>query len=232
MTTQKKAVKQSIPAYPLFVKDPFFSIWSPGELLNENDTTFWTGKTVRTYGLVYADGKAYSFMGVLPKTEKLTQTKLTVTAFGTEYSFTCDKFDLTVNFVSPLMPDDLTVLACPVCYMTYNLTPKTTLDEVTVALYLDEEYCYDRMAFPVRMGRIKSQEYQTAWFGLKKQLVMSQSFDDSSAEWGYWYVSGKKAAIASKNMLDRFIACGATNFDFDENGRKYIMAYDSENKLN
>ena len=232
MTTQKKAVKQSIPAYPLFVKDPFFSIWSPGELLNENDTTFWTGKTVRTYGLVYADGIAYSFMGVLPKTEKLTQTKLAVTAFGTEYSFTCDKFDLTVNFVSPLMPDDLTVLACPVCYMTYNLTPKTTLDEVTVALYLDEEYCYDRMAFPVRMGRIKSQEYQTAWFGLKKQLVMSQSFDDSSAEWGYWYVSGKKAAIASKNMLDRFIACGATNFDFDENGRKYIMAYDSENKLN
>ena len=84
MTTQKKAVKQSIPAYPLFVKDPFFSIWSPGELLNENDTTFWTGKTVRTYGLVYADGKAYSFMGVLPKTEKLTQTKLTVTALGTE----------------------------------------------------------------------------------------------------------------------------------------------------
>lgn len=231
MTNQKNSVKQLMPAYPLFVKDPFFSIWSPSERLNESDTMFWTGKTVRTYGLVHADGKTYSFMGVQPKAEKLTQTALKVTAFGTEYAFTCDDFDLKVTFTSPLMPDDLTVLACPVCYMDYSLTPKKSLGSVTVALYLDEEYCYDRMRFPVRMGKINSDKYQTAWFGLKKQLVMSQSYDDSSAEWGYWYVSGKNAAIASGNMLARFVAGGCLNFDFDENKRKYVMAYDSMQNL-
>lgn len=226
MQTQKNTIKQQLPAYPLFVKDPFFSIWSPSEKLNESDTIFWTGKTVKTFGLVYADGKTYSFMGLQEKAEKLVQTSLKITAFGTEYSFTCDKFDLKVTFTSPLMPDDLTTLACPVCYADYTLTPKTELKEATVALYLDEAYCYDRMTMPVRMGKIKSEGYETSWFGLKKQLVMSQSYDDSSAEWGYWYVSGNNAAIASDNMLKRFVACGALNFDFDENRRKYILAYD------
>lgn len=227
MSIVSKTAKQLLPAYPLFVKDPFFSIWSPSERLNESNTMFWTGKTVRTYGLVHADGKTYVFMGIVPKAEKMTQTSLGVSAFGTEYTFTCDKFDLKVTFTSPLIPDDLTVLSCPVCYMDYTLTPKTPLKNATVALYLDEEYCYDRMVFPVRMGKIASEKYNTAWFGLKKQLVMSQSYDDSSAEWGYWYVSGKNAAIASGNMFDRFVAGGFLDFDFDENKRKYILAYDN-----
>ena len=127
MTNNKTAVKQLLPAYPLFVKDPFFSIWSPGERLNESDTIFWTGKTVRTYGLVYADGKTYCFMGVQPKAEKLTQTSLKVTAFGTEYEFTCDSFDLKVVFTSPLMPDDLK--RCPAPYVIWTILslPKNSL---------------------------------------------------------------------------------------------------------
>lgn len=189
---------------------------------------FWTGKTRRMYGLVHADGVTYSFMGVVPKATKLTQQSLEVTAFGTEYTFTCDKFDLKVVFTSPLDPTDLTTLSCPVCYMDYTVTPKASLQNVTVALYMDEEHCYDRMVFPIRAGKIKGEKYNTAWFGLKKQLVMSQSYDDSAAEWGYWYISGKEAGFASNNMLDRFVAGGFMNFDFDENKRKYIAAFDPQ----
>ena len=57
MKNRKYTIKQQLPAYPLFVKDPFFSVWSPSENLNESDTVFWTGKTAKTYGLIYADGK-------------------------------------------------------------------------------------------------------------------------------------------------------------------------------
>lgn len=226
MKNRKYTIKQQLPAYPLFVKDPFFSVWSPSENLNESDTVFWTGKTAKTYGLIYADGKTYAFMGLREKTEKLVQTSLKITAFGTEYSFTCDKFDFNVKFVSPLPPDDLTLISCPVCYAEYSLTPKTELKEAIVSLFLDEEHCYDRVVMPVRMGKIKSADYETSWFGLKKQLPMSQSFDDSSAEWGYRYLSGRNAAIVSENMLNRFIACGSLDFEFDENCRKYISAYD------
>ena len=38
-------MNRKLPAYPLFVKDPYFSIWSNGEILNESDTINWFGKT-------------------------------------------------------------------------------------------------------------------------------------------------------------------------------------------
>ena len=49
---------QLLPAYPLFVKDPFFSIWSPADKLNGGDTIFWTGARRRIYGIVNCDGKS------------------------------------------------------------------------------------------------------------------------------------------------------------------------------
>ena len=224
-------IKQQLPAYPLFVKDPFFSIWSQNENLNEGDTVFWTGKRRKVYGIVRADGITYSFMGIVPSAEKLKQTSLKLTAFSTKYTFTCDKFDLAVNFTSPLLPDDLKTLSCPVCYMDYTITPKTKLDKVTVALYMHEESCYDRYEMPVRQGKWVREGYETAFFGLKKQLIMSQSFDDSAAEWGYWYVTGKTAGIATHNMLMRFVLEGALDFVFEEKQEKYIYAMDTVENL-
>lgn len=142
-------VKRLLPAYPLFVKDPFFSVWSPSDELNGGDTIFWTGARRRTLGAVYADGKAYAFMGLIPGAEKLEQKKVTLTAFSTEYEFTSDAFDLTVRFTSPLPPNDLTLLSCPVCYMDYKVKPKHKLGKVSVGLFVHEETCYDR----VQIGR-------------------------------------------------------------------------------
>jgi hypothetical protein len=41
--SKKNPKGQLLPAYPLFVKDPFFSIWSGSDKLNEGNTMFWTG---------------------------------------------------------------------------------------------------------------------------------------------------------------------------------------------
>lgn len=56
--------KRILPAYPLFVKDPYFSIWSAGDELNKSDTCFWQGDEKPLYGIVVADGVKYCFMGV------------------------------------------------------------------------------------------------------------------------------------------------------------------------
>lgn len=148
-------VKRLLPAYPLFVKDPFFSVWSPSDELNGGDTIFWTGMRRRTFGVVNADGKSYAFMGLVPGAEKLEQKKVTLTAFSTEYEFGGEAFDLTVRFTSPLTPDDLTLLACPVCYMDYEVKPKKKLGKVSVGLFVHEEACYDRHPMPVRGGVIE-----------------------------------------------------------------------------
>ena len=220
-----KSTGRLLPSYPLFVKDPFFSIWSPCDELNGGDVEFWTGLKRKMYGVVYANGKAYTFLGRKICGEDLKQVNVNIGAFTTDYEFTCDLFDLAVSFISPLTPDDLTLLSCPVCYMSYKITPKTQLHDVKVALAIGDSICYDKVAMPVHGGVMTLPQGQTAWFGLKKQLLMSQAFDSSAAEWGYWYLTAQHAALTDEGGVCDFYEHGVAN---NRNGAvKYILAYNS-----
>ncbi len=216
--------EQLLPAYPLFVKDPFFSIWSPSAELNGADTIFWTGARRRVYGVVNCDGKSYSFLANRDKTVKMEQTGVKVTAFSTDYTFTAPEFDLKVSFMSPLPPDNLELLSCPVCYMSYEVMPKKQIEKLSVSLFLHEESCYDKIPMPVRGGVHYIEQGECAWFGLKKQLVMSQSTDDSAAEWGYWYLTGQKAFLVSNEAVDKYVVTGELEYIYNDYSAKYLAA--------
>lgn len=215
-----------LPAYPLFVNDPFFSIWSCGDVLNQTDTSFWNGKDKKTYGIINVDGVSYSFLGVVKGVKPLKQTDLRVTAFSTEYDFECDLFLLTVKFVSPLIPTDIELSARPVCYFSYNLTPKKSLNKVTVALSLYENYCYDRVQDFVIGGVFEEKNYQTAFFGLNRQHPMSHTGDSFASDWGYFYISAKKAYFFAKSDFERFLSDGDIEYRYAENEPKYIAGFD------
>ena len=51
------------PAYPLVVHDPYFSIWSFSDKLNESTTKHWTGTDQSLIGFLSVDGKMYKFLG-------------------------------------------------------------------------------------------------------------------------------------------------------------------------
>src|SRR6187549_4160848 len=51
------------PAYPLVVHDPYFSIWSFTDKLNESTTKNWTGKDHSLIGLLSVDSKLFKFLG-------------------------------------------------------------------------------------------------------------------------------------------------------------------------
>jgi len=71
------------PAYPLVTHDPYFSVWSTTDKLNESNTTHWTGKQQSLLGLISVDGKVYNYMGVpeMPMD--------TILATGEENSYSC-----------------------------------------------------------------------------------------------------------------------------------------------
>ena len=76
-----------LPCYPLFVNDPYFSIWSKTDKLNEEDTIFWHGEDKPTYGVVKTDNKEYCFLGNKKGAEKIEQIKREITSFSTVYYF-------------------------------------------------------------------------------------------------------------------------------------------------
>ena len=74
-------------------------------------------------------GGGYVDFGLFQESEKkdifaqtAVQSKVALSATQTNYSFTCGPVDLKLQFVSPLLPDDLNLLSRPVNYINYQVS--------------------------------------------------------------------------------------------------------------
>ena len=113
------------PAVPLVTHDPYFSIWSMSDHLNDGPTRHWTGKAQRLTGLVRIDGNVFRWMGDAPRSvAALPETSLTVTPTRTVYQFAGQGISLEVDFLSPLLPSDPDVMSRPVTYITMTARSK------------------------------------------------------------------------------------------------------------
>ena len=64
MFTPHQHTDLRLPSVPLVVSDPYFSIWSPYDTLNEGSTRHWTDAEKPLEGILRVDGKSYRFLGV------------------------------------------------------------------------------------------------------------------------------------------------------------------------
>lgn len=58
-----RETKLRLPAVPLINNDPYFTLWSPYDHLNDGDITHWSPRPKPLEGLLRVDGTVYRFMG-------------------------------------------------------------------------------------------------------------------------------------------------------------------------
>lgn len=218
-------MKRKLPAYPLWIIDPNFSVWSKNDTLNGGDLIFWQGTLRRTYGLIRFNGKTYSFLGRREDAVQLVQKDVCVTAFETVYTFACADFTLKVNFLSPLLPNDLQALSCPVCYTRYELKTKGELPEdFSIAFVLDEEYCYSAKRAPVIGGVLPCAKYEAAFMTRRRNLVASDTSDTYAADYGYTYLAGEESFFVTESAVNRYVSEGKAEYMRASNERSCIMS--------
>lgn len=218
-------MKRLLPAYPLFVKDPYFSLWSRSDNPTETNVTFWTGEEKPIYGKITVDGKTFFFLGKPETGETLMPTDVALSAFKTVYFFENELFSLETEYFSPLPLRDKEILSLPACYLNYKFTAKKRIGSVRIELSMHEKNCYcDILSNPdikkeVRGGVMKGDRLQYAWFGLRRQHPLSHSADTVSADWGYFYLGGEDCDYVVSDEKDGVKA------------GKYIVAANSRSEV-
>ena len=219
--------ERKLPAYPLFVKDPNYSLWSVTDELNQGNAQSWWGEEKRIYGFLKTHGKTYCFLGngadfSACGVENAKQTGLAVTAFTTEYTFEAGKTKLSVKFVSPLPPDDPELASLPVCYLEYEIEGDEHA-ELSLAISRDVASNACNRERGVRGGVITCSGFESAFFGLKRQLPLSGNGDLIGADWGYWYLAGEESFVLDETDLAAYLACGLKKFSNTKEER-YLFA--------
>ena len=234
---------QRAAAVPLITHDPYFSVWSVSDRLNDADVAHWSGLRQQICGYVRVDGHSYRFMGAGSDWEEvLPQTGLDVTATGTTYTFENDMLTLTVRFVSPLLFEDLYILSRPCTYIDF-FVERHGASEVEVFFTAGEELIRN-MADEKTAGQElqwasgdypisgSDKTFSFASFGQAVQRPLGGSGDNVTIDWGFLYLASADAG--AKVYYDQEKRCLTTVVDLggDSKEASLVIAYDDLVSIN
>ena len=186
---------------PLVIHNPYFGLWSPSDRLNESTTKHWTNRDQRLQGLIRVDGKVLRVIGRHPPdAPALPQTSLRVLPTRTVYTFGNDQIKLTLTFLTPVLPDDIDVLARPLSYVAWEVESADGKGhDVAVFLGLGGEVAVDSADQVVKASREQLDGLVAARVGTVSQNVLRTAGDDRRIDWGYAWI----AACLPRRRRDR-----------------------------
>ena len=223
------------PAIPIITIDPYFTVWSPSNLLTDTDLQHWSAKPNRIKGYVTVDGEKMRFMGT-GEQPAISQVAFNMTAAVTSYTFECEKIQLELSFFSTPFTDDLYRLSRPVSYMTAKYS---TLDEkehvVSLQIAASEELC-------INLKGEEAVEVSTAAppcgspairMGSLAQRVLWRSGDDLRIDWGYFYLATNNKNAASEAFTQDEMTYVSLSLPMDiEKNETVVFAYDDIHSFN
>ena len=179
-----------LPAIPLIVNDPYFSIWMPGDALNAAAAVHWTGVPKQLRGALVVDGAEYCYLGKTSR-RNMETVSLRVTPTRTESVLRGGGVELTVAFWSPALPSDLDALSTPVTFVDFSLrSADGKAHQTELRLFADETLCYDGQAAKPTAGDTYVREgLNIGYIGQVQQHVLGNCGDHVTIDWGYLYMA-------------------------------------------
>jgi hypothetical protein len=185
------------PAVPLVTIDPHTNVWSLADRLTDDWPRHWTGSKMSLYGVVRIDGVPYRFMGGREWLARAgEQIACRIEATKTSYLFRCGPVELSVEFVTPLLVDDLDLLSRPVTYLTIAARSLDS-DSHRVSVYVDMtgEWAvnlpHERVFYDTR----EAHGLVAATFRSELQRILPEAGDHRRIEWGTSFLAGRSGPV-------------------------------------
>lgn len=181
-----------LPAIPLIVHDPYFSIWQNTDLPTGNDPTHWDGtlKTIR--GTIIIDGVIRRFLGRGTR-QRMKLVETVVTPLSTCYVQEALGVRLSLKFTSPLLLDDLDIMSTPVSYVDIGVDfIDGNTHDVTLRFDVFPDICHHGEEEPqMRVDRFSDGKLNYTYMGDMRQKPLSGSGDNFTGGWGYVFMASE-----------------------------------------
>ena len=203
------------PAVPLVTNDPYLSIWSDADHLNDTTTVHWTRQPAALVSLIRIDGKTYRLMGYDPTdVPAFPQTGVQVTPTRSIYQFEDSAVHVTMTFLTADLPHDLNVLARPLSYISWDVRSIDGKPHA-VSIYdsTSSQLAVNTPDQPVTWSRETMGPLTALRTGTVTQTLFRPAGDNTRIDWGYAYAvapSADSKSVISGNdgLLAGFVKNG------------------------
>jgi hypothetical protein len=140
------------------------------------------------------------------------QNNVTINATQTIYQFSAGKVDLELTFTSPLLMDNLDLVARPVSYVSFKLKANDgKKHNAQVYFGASTDIATNNPAQEVEASAYRNGALSVLKAGTTAQPILKKKGDDIRIDWGYMYVavaqnSGKQYVTSSANAISAFIS--------------------------
>jgi hypothetical protein len=190
------------------------------------------GKNILAMRCINPSGNAWLDVGLAKQSipvgiTNAMQQSVTVTATATQYSFVCGPVELQLDFVSPLLANDLDLLSRPLSYVNFrtkSLDGKAHPTNVQFSVSKQTTQHSRGQAVAFSSGTTGDLGFIKA--GVKDQKILGRKGDDVRIDWGYVYLAGDRQKIQLKNDADQMTASFKLTASSATNEEYLMVAYD------
>jgi len=123
-------------------------------------------------------------------TVQALQTSVAIHATRTIYTFKCGAVDLKVTFTSPLLMNDLALIARPVSYISFETTTASpTAKKAKIIFSASSDIAVNEPSQDVQATSYKNGGLKILKAGTIEQPILQKKGDDLRIDWGYMYVA-------------------------------------------